>query len=74
MDGNDFLAVYDAVKTAAERARSGKGHDLGRVYEGAPVRPRLHAISLVTDGGCHLVIPHDGDGRLSGGNLSKVFL
>lgn len=28
VDGNDFLAVYDAVKTAAERARSGKGPTL----------------------------------------------
>jgi len=28
VDGNDFLAVYDAVATAAERARSGKGPTL----------------------------------------------
>lgn len=28
VDGNDFLAVYDAVKTAAERARCGKGPTL----------------------------------------------
>ena len=28
VDGNDFLAVYDAVSTAAERARSGKGPTL----------------------------------------------
>ncbi len=28
VDGNDFLAVYDAVTTAAERARSGKGPTL----------------------------------------------
>ncbi len=28
VDGNDFLAVYDAVLTAAERARSGEGPTL----------------------------------------------
>jgi len=28
VDGNDFLAVYDAVATAAERARSGEGPTL----------------------------------------------